>query len=367
MAMRRLMFPPGAVVALVLSTAWPTAMVMRYGTSALALWMTHVTDRLSTHQLEFAGEPWWEYVPGLLIQAMPWTPLALVGAWSSLRRAVAVGRLGRSRDPRAIAPAAVVAGDRLLWVWSAAPMALLALATVKNAHYAIAAQVPWSVWAALGLSRLAGRLARRGWTPDRLRRAAIAGFAALGLAYGLGFWLLAPRLDHRGVEWAFYESAARLLPPGASVLLLYDDWDRNPYETPFGAFPHDLAVRLFYLRRPAQVVTGGGWRVTGGGRRVTSDGWRVTGGGWRVTGDGWVVAGDGSGPAFPPTTLFLIGRDRDRPELERLGSVEVLARGPSVRFDRTYTLFRISVERSDGDAGEVPAPLADNDSLSSRR
>ena len=48
------------------------------------------------------------------------------------------------------------------------------------------------------------------------------------------------RLDRRGVEWAFYESASRLIPPGESVTLLYDDWDRNPYESPFGAFPHEL-------------------------------------------------------------------------------------------------------------------------------
>ena len=107
--------------------------------------------------------------------------------------------------------------------------------------------MPWSIWAALGLSRLAGRLARRGWCPPRLRRAAFAGFAALGLAYGLGPWLLGPWLDRRGVEWAFYESAGRLVPPGAPVTFLYDDWDRNPYESPFGAFPHDLGVRLFYL------------------------------------------------------------------------------------------------------------------------
>ena len=79
----------------------------------------------------------------------------------------------------------------------------------------------------------------------------MAGFAALGLAYGLGFWLLGPWLDRRGVEWAFYESAARQLPPHAPLVLLYDDWDRNPYESPFGAIPHDLAVRLFYLNRPA--------------------------------------------------------------------------------------------------------------------
>ena len=182
-AMRRLRFPAGWIVATVLAAAWPIAMVVRHGIGALALWTMHVTDRLAAHPGEFAGERWWEYAPGLLIQAMPWTPLALIGAWHSLRRAILgrAGRAGAITEAENAVPAPVVAGDRLLWAWSAAPLALLALATVKNAHYAIAAQVPWSIWAALGLARVGCRLIRRGWTPDRLRRLAVAGFAALGV------------------------------------------------------------------------------------------------------------------------------------------------------------------------------------------
>jgi hypothetical protein len=333
-ALRRLMFPAGAAAALLLSIAWPLAMIVRHGTGALELWTMHVADRLAAHPSAFAGERWWEYAPGLLIQAMPWTPLAMVGAWHSLRRAVA--GTGRGRE---IAPKAVVAGDRLLWAWSVAPMALLSLATVKNAHYAIAAQVPWSIWAALGLSRLAGQLARRGWTPTGLRRAAFAGFAALGLAAGLGFWLLGPWLDRRGVEWAFYESAGRLLPPGTPVTFLYDDWDRNPYESPFGAFPHDLAVRLFYLGRPAS----------------------------------WCLPGGSLVPArrAEQSPIYIIGRDRDRSALERLGRVEVLAHGPvdrfDRRFDRIYTMFRITPERTAGDPARSPAPMAGTDNPVARR
>jgi 4-amino-4-deoxy-L-arabinose transferase-like glycosyltransferase len=347
LAMRRLNFPAGWITAFVLSMAWPMAMVVRHGIGALKLWTMHVADRLSAHPAAFASEPWWEYASGLLIQTMPWTPLAFVGAWFSLRRAV--GGSGPGHDPRQVIPAAVVAGDRLLWAWSAAPMALLTMATVKNAHYAIAAQVPWSIWAALGLSRLAARLVRRGWTRPRLRRAATAGFAALGLAYGLGFWLLGPRFDRRGVEWAFYESAARLLPSDAPVLLLYDDWDRFPYESPFSAFPHDVAVRLFYLRRPADWCS------------FSSSQLSVPG------------SPSSTGPVLPPTgtrpraTTYIIGRDRDQPALERLGRVEVLARGPAVRFDRTYTMFRLTPARSDRDASESPAPIAGNDIPSERR
>ncbi|MHB1557769.1 MAG: phospholipid carrier-dependent glycosyltransferase [Isosphaeraceae bacterium] len=319
---RRLVFPAGAAVAIVVSLAWPAAMILRHGPGAVALWATHVTDRLASRPTEFAGEPWWQYAPGLLLQAMPWTPLAMMGAWHSLRRAAAgrgVRRVGDGMRPDPV-PAAVVAGDRLLWAWSAAPLILLSLATVKNAHYAIAAQVPWSIWAALAMSRLAGRLVRRGRSPVRLRRLAVAGFVAIGLAWGLGAWALGPRIDRRGVEWAFYEAAARHIPPEAPVVLLYDDWDRKPYESPFGAFPHDLAVRLFYLRRPAALAE------------------------WRVEEAPTGLAPLDSLASRPSrlAPLHVIGRDRDRPGLERLGKVEVLARGPALRFDRTYVMFRLT-------------------------
>ena len=78
----------------------------------------------------------------------------------------------------------------------------------------------------------------------------LRGFAALALVYGMCLWLVAPRFDRRGVEWAFYESVGRG-PATMPLTFLYDDWDRLPYECPFGSFPHDLAVRLFYLGRPA--------------------------------------------------------------------------------------------------------------------
>ena len=99
--------------------------------------------------------------------------------------------------------------------------------------------------------RLGARLRARGWSDRRLRLATTGGFAAGGLACALGFAALGPWFDRRGVEWAFYESAGRLLRPGEPLALLYDDWDRAPYDTPFGPIPHDLGVRLYYLDRPA--------------------------------------------------------------------------------------------------------------------
>lgn len=312
--LRRLRSPRGWALTGLLALSWPALVVLRHP-QALGLWTFHVAGRLAERPEHFAGGPWWQYGPAILVQVLPWTPLALVGAARSLARAV------RHRDG---------AGDRLLWAWAVGPVALLSMATVRNAHYIIHALPPWSIWAALGLLRLGARLRGRGWAPARLRRWAWAGFAGLGLGSGLGFAALGPWLDRhgRGAESAFYEVAGRSMRPGEPLVLLYDDWDRLPYPTPFGPVPHDLAVRLYYLdlapdRPPC----------------------------WRF--------GVDSLAAHPPArdrggvrggAFALIGRDRDVPALRRLGRVETLARGPVGRArrskvdDRTYRLFRITPE-----------------------
>ena len=185
---------------------------------------------------------------GLLGQALPWTPLALAGAWWSLIRALGAARSYRAQVGADV-PSMVVAGDRLLWVWAVVPLGLLALAPVRNAHYAISTQVPWSIWAALALAGSGSGFGIRVGTVAVIWQASRVRW--LALTYGLGLWLLGPWFDRRGVEWAFYEAAGRQVPAGMPLTLLYDDWDRNPYESPFGLIPHDLAVRLFYLGRSA--------------------------------------------------------------------------------------------------------------------
>jgi 4-amino-4-deoxy-L-arabinose transferase-like glycosyltransferase len=342
-ALCRLLFPAGWLLAAALTLSWPCWMIAKHGSGALGLWAMHVAGRLGkAGPGPFAGETWWEYVPALLGQALPWTPLALVGAWHSLRRAFLHGGADDSALSRALAiPAAVIAGDRLLWAWSAIPIGMLALPAVKNAHYAVSAQVPWSVWAALGLARLAGRL--RGWDRRLLLRLAHAGFAALTLLCGLGYCFLGPLFERRGIEWAFYESAGRRLPSSMPLVLLYDDWDRLPYKSPSGSIPHDLAVRLFYLRRPAcwhrlpdslraHDHVAGACTLSESPRRHSAASTHTAG-----------------------ASFAVIGRGRDLPSLDELGRVEVIARGPGVRWDRAYTLFHVTPEPT---ALPPPLPIA---------
>jgi 4-amino-4-deoxy-L-arabinose transferase-like glycosyltransferase len=296
-SLRALAFPRGWMLAAALTLAWPILVLVRHP-AALGIWALHVVDRLSSRPEHFVGEPWWQYAPALLWQTLPWTPLALVGAWSSLRRAV-------SHESSA---------DRLLWAWAVGPAVLVSLATVKNGHYLIYALPPWSIWSALGLVRVGDRLRRRGWTPAQVRRGAYAGFATLGLAYAVGFTALGPWFDRRGTEWAFYEHAGRALPSAEPLALLYDDWDRKPYPNPFGPVPHDLAVRLYYLNRPAC---------------------------WRESPEALAE----HPPASWPFAFAVIGRDRDLPALRRLGEIETLARGPTARSDRAFALYRVTPQR----------------------
>jgi 4-amino-4-deoxy-L-arabinose transferase-like glycosyltransferase len=293
-SIRALAFPKGWMLAAALTFAWPLLVLMRHP-AALGIWALHVGDRLASRPEYFVGESWWQYAPALLWQVLPWTPLALVGAWSSLRRAVV------HQSP----------SDRLLWAWAVGPAVLVSLATVKNGHYLIYALPPWSIWSALGLVRLGDRFRSRGWTPGWIRRGAVAGFAALGLIYAVGFAVFGPWFDRRGAEWAFYERAGRILRPEEPLALLYDDWDRKPYPNPFGPVPHDLAVRLYYLNRPAC------WRPSPSALAEQP-------------------------PAPPPAAFAVIGRDRDVPALRRLGEIEPLARGPTARSDRAFALYRIT-------------------------
>ena len=331
-ALARLWFPWRWLLPIGLTIAWPLCMCGIYGFRPIALWMTHVAERVAEQSGPgpFAGEKWWEYAGGLLGQALPWTAIAFLGAYGSVCRAIGLNSSGWTGDTRAKTTRAVMAGDRLLCCWAIAPLGLLSLATVKNAHYAISAQVPWSVWAALGLAEIGEWLRCRGYNGTRLRVATQAGFVTLALGYGVGYWLVAPSFDRRGVEWAFYESVGREFSPSTPLVLLYDEWDRDPYHSPFGSIPHDLAVRLFYLGRAAC------WH--GDMRSMLVCTHTINRSDPRRS---CLLRGQAPGNRLRPG-LGVIARERDRAALEKVGEIEVIARGPSSRWDRIYALFKVS-------------------------
>ena len=329
-ALRQVWAPYTWALAIMLSLAWPIFILAQYGEAALSLWKMHIWARIipPTGLGTFAGESSTEYITGLLGQALPWTPLAFIGAWDSLSRAVRRG-YGWSGGCSPITSANMIAGDRLLWVWAALPLSLLALVPVKNAHYVISAQIPWSIWAALALVRLGTLLSINGYNRQALLRAAQLSFIGLGLTYGLGLWVFGPWLGRRGMEWAFYEAVGQRVPPSMHLALFYDDWDRNPYSTPFGSIPHDLAVRLFYLGRPVC------WHIGRGESWPTNHNLgRCSLGPIRLQAQCLSVS-------TSVGSFAVIGRERDLAELQQFGHVEVVLRGPNIRHDRTYVLFYI--------------------------
>ena len=332
---RALMNPVALSLAALIALAWPLRVLARHP-QALGLWTMHVTDRLAAKSQHFAGEGWLEYLGTPLIQTLPWTPLVLVGAWISARRAFGwkseissgAGVPGRLLEKeRAGTP--VPRLDRLLWAWCLIPAAMVSTASTRNGHYLIHAMPPMAIWAAIGLAKLGERMAsRRSWTDRRIRRSAVALFMMLGCAWGIAFLAIGPNLNARSDEIAFYERASKQIPPTEPLVLLYDlerdgGWDKAPYPSPFGPVPADLAARLFALNRPAS---------------------------WR--------RGIDDLRTHPPQskTFAVIGREHDRAGLSRMGHVEVTAEGPSRRWDRAFVLYRVVEDRSITRRSDVSEP-----------
>jgi 4-amino-4-deoxy-L-arabinose transferase-like glycosyltransferase len=351
----RLCSPPGWLLVVVLTFSWPLAMVWQHGVEAAGLWALHITARLgpATGHGVFASETWREYALNILGQGLPWTPLALLGFCHSVRRRLpgsapslalqacerlfpttslkrkrrgSLNRLtqgqgagtevGRSLSPHSL-------GDRLLWAWSLAPLLLVSLASGRNAHYAIHAMIPWSVWSAKALTRLADRLRSRGAPRPRLIRLAIGTFAGLAMAYGLGFWFVGSRFNRREAERAFYRAINSRVSREEPLALLYDDWDREPYPTPFGPIPHDLAIRLYSVGRPLC------WHFD-----VES----------LVNHERQRDRREGMSASRSDQTIAVIARRRDLAALRSVGRVEVLCEAEPSRWDRNYLLARVWVE-----------------------
>jgi 4-amino-4-deoxy-L-arabinose transferase-like glycosyltransferase len=317
-ARQRLVYPAGWIVAGLLTLVWPVAMIAEHGFRVVNLWVLHIAERLrpSLGHGPFAGESWGEYALNVLGQGLPWTPLALIGIWQS-RKWVSC-KLGSDCGQGVKVVPSRVRTSRLLCSWALVPLLLVSATRARNAHYAIYAMVPWSMWSAVGLVSLQDRVLTQGWSAARLKRGTITAFTVLAVLYGLGFWVVGPPLDRRGSEVRFYESVAREVPPGEPLTLLYDDWDREPYPTPFGPIPHDLAVRLYYLNRPAC------WHFDT--INLTSHG---------------TVCCPQVGADRSPTSLAVISRRRDLPKLKELGYVEVVCECLETRWDRTYLLARV--------------------------
>jgi 4-amino-4-deoxy-L-arabinose transferase-like glycosyltransferase len=291
--LRLFLDPVALALGLLAVSVWPLLVLARYP-EVLGLWTVHVADRFAERPTMFAGQSvWWAYLPVILTSTIPWMPLYFLAVRSSIKRARSTS-LGL---------------DRLLLCWAIGPVVLLSFASVKNPHYLIHALAPWSIWAAMGMMRVYQWRLVQGRSEFKLKTLARISFVGLAIMLGLGVGVVAPNFDRRSSEWLFYEKASHQIPVNETVILLYDDWDRLPYPTPFGPVPHDLAIRLFYLQREVH---------------------------WREGVDHW--------ENLPESSFLTIARDRDFEGLTRIGKVRKIVQGPTLRWDRSFALFRVSPE-----------------------
>jgi len=114
---RLMLYPPGLVLLAASLVIWPYFVLQRVP-DAWEVWQTHILGRAAG---QLGTQPFWYYVPAVLAQLLPWTPLLLGAIPGSWRRA------WRDKDPR----------EQFLWIWFLVPLAIINLSAFKHFHYAI--------------------------------------------------------------------------------------------------------------------------------------------------------------------------------------------------------------------------------------
>jgi 4-amino-4-deoxy-L-arabinose transferase-like glycosyltransferase len=156
-----LLNPVGLALLLAAVTVWPW-LVMQRLPGAWDVWQRETLGRaigeLGHHR------PIYYYLPKLAWMALPWTPLAIIAAPASWRRAWS------GRDSR----------ERFLWLWIGTQLAAISLMPNKHTHYLMATLPAVSLLAARGRWLMVTRLVDGRW---RLSSRAARGWC---VACGLG-------------------------------------------------------------------------------------------------------------------------------------------------------------------------------------
>lgn len=330
--LRRLWSPAGVLLGAALAVLWP-ALVIPRAPEALSLWNDHLFGRASG-RVDFNIEPAWYYLTTWPWQLLPWTPLVLMGAGPSLRRAWHEGD----------------SPDRFIWCWALLPPLVLSLSKGKHHHYLIHSLPALSPVMALGLLRcqewflrrperaiLCGRLAEwvlvpagitftaaAAWYLAAVRSEVLvlgalvtAGFAACGLSlrrklltptFGLLLLVILgaelyvhvrvlPQRDPSAADRAFLSAVAQQVPAGARL---------------FACGGPEVARHIFYIKRPVEGV----WDPMDLAPRLLT-----------------------------PQRIYVVARARDEGVLRRLGRVTRIGQSARTRGEKSpnerYTLFRI--------------------------
>jgi 4-amino-4-deoxy-L-arabinose transferase-like glycosyltransferase len=165
---KRYVWLPGWVAFLVAAGFWAGLAYWRQP-DIVDLW---ASDYLGRIKGGYMREPWWYYGPHLLLNLLPWTPLAFVGLGATASKAW--------NEPRS--------AERFLWCWALGPVLVLSIPQGKHHHYLLSVCAPWAILAALGAVQVREWLLTQKW----LHRAALPGAlvsATIFVVVLLGFTL----------------------------------------------------------------------------------------------------------------------------------------------------------------------------------
>jgi 4-amino-4-deoxy-L-arabinose transferase-like glycosyltransferase len=331
--LKRVGSPTGVILATGIALAWP-AWVVHEEPAALEIWNAHLFGR-AAGTLGYT-KPIWYYLTTWPTQLLPWTPLLLIGAGGSLRRA-----WHDRKSP-----------DRLIWWWALSQLCLLSTSSGKHHHYLIYALPALSPVIAMGLRRTAELMVAgshwslnwgRFWIWGVAPTTIVAGYFA-GRAAGNSqpdVWVLAAMLFAGAVAVGYFtihRRPVRTLVSFATLVLLanlYVLGSVMPRRDPSAADKQFLLAVDRDLPPGARVIATSGGEIS---RHIFYLN-RYVEGVWYPDEIQQVVKDE--------TTFFAITRERNRDALDRVGRTTKLTQSTFTRreHDTTdrYTLFRVDV------------------------
>lgn len=174
-AIRRYIWLWGWLVFAVLWLAWPLTVLQRFP-DIVDLWHSDYVGRLNGGHIAAPRHYYLVVLPQVLL---PWTVPALVGLWLTANSAF------KQRG----------SAERLVWAWALVPPIVFSIPDGKHHHYLLQCLVPWAILASLGAMRLWQAIPS---APSWLRNP-LLGALLFGGAADLAVWLLRAKIP--GPAW----------------------------------------------------------------------------------------------------------------------------------------------------------------------
>jgi 4-amino-4-deoxy-L-arabinose transferase-like glycosyltransferase len=202
----RTLWPPGILLFVAIVLPWFVAVQMRNPQFLHVFIFEHNLERFATNTFQHR-QPFWYYVPVLLLSLIPWTFFAIPALLDAFRSCLKDWRLPKASDDRTL----IDSFPEFLVIWTVLPILFFSLSQSKLPGYILPAIAPCTILTADFLQRRKS---------DSIHPMVIAAHAALaGLIVGL--FLVFPYFFLHGLPLT---TKAKLLAMGLSVgsfMLIY--------------------------------------------------------------------------------------------------------------------------------------------------